>query len=181
MEVDQLTRDAQHALRRTMEKYSGNCRLILCCEFLSRVIEPLQSRCVAIRVPAPSSDDVRNAVLSVCRKENVNMPEPVLVDLIEKANGNMRRAILMAETATVQSQGGLIQSSQKVRCFEEQAILIMQIPLPEWELYIKETAQIIVKQQNNEILLKVRERLYEVLSRCIPANVLFVVSANIFS
>lgn len=114
MEVDQLTRDAQHALRRTMEKYSGNCRLMLCCESLSRVIEPLQSRCVAIRVPAPTSDDVRATVVEVCRKEGVQLPEPVLKDLIEKANGNMRRAILMAETAKVQAQNGVVQSTQKV-------------------------------------------------------------------
>ncbi|CAJ0932983.1 unnamed protein product, partial [Mesorhabditis belari] len=57
-EVDSLTRDAQHALRRTMEAYSGNCRLILVCESLSRVLDPLRSRCMMLRVPAPTDAEV---------------------------------------------------------------------------------------------------------------------------
>lgn len=58
-EVDKLTKDAQHALRRTMEKYMATCRLILCCNSISKIIAPIQSRCLAIRVPAPSIEDVR--------------------------------------------------------------------------------------------------------------------------
>ncbi len=57
-EVDRLSRDAQHALRRTMEKYASVCRLILCCESTSRVIGPVRSRCLAIRVAAPSDIEV---------------------------------------------------------------------------------------------------------------------------
>ena len=58
MEVDKLTRQAQAALRRTMEKYSSTCRLILCCNNQSKVIEPVRSRCLGIRVAAPTHDDV---------------------------------------------------------------------------------------------------------------------------
>ncbi|VDP31768.1 unnamed protein product [Heligmosomoides polygyrus] len=58
MEADQLTRDAQHALRRTMEKYSMTTRLILCCESLSRIICPLKSRCMVVRVPSPTDEEV---------------------------------------------------------------------------------------------------------------------------
>merc|ERR1712176_699795 len=57
-EVNQLTRSAQHGLRRTMEKYMATCRLILCCENVSKVIDPLRSRCLSIRVPAPSDLEV---------------------------------------------------------------------------------------------------------------------------
>lgn len=57
-EVDRLTRDAQNALRRTMEKYMSTCRLILCCNSSTRVIEPLRSRCLSIRVPAATADEV---------------------------------------------------------------------------------------------------------------------------
>lgn len=58
MEADQLTRDAQNALRRTMEKYAQTCRLILCCDSISKIIDPLRSRCMAVRVAAPSNEDV---------------------------------------------------------------------------------------------------------------------------
>ena len=57
-EVDRLSLGAQQALRRTMEKYTSSCRLILVCESMSRVIAPLRSRCLAVRVPAPTKDEV---------------------------------------------------------------------------------------------------------------------------
>ena len=57
-EVDRLTKDAQHALRRTMEKYCATCRLILCCNSSTRVIPAIRSRCLAVRVAAPTHDEV---------------------------------------------------------------------------------------------------------------------------
>jgi replication factor C subunit 3/5 len=59
MEVDRLSRQAQAALRRTMEKYTSTCRLILCCNSQSKVIEPVRSRCLGIRVASPTEDEVR--------------------------------------------------------------------------------------------------------------------------
>lgn len=57
-EVDQLTKDAQHALRRTMEKYMATCRIVLCCNSTSKVIPAIKSRCLGIRVAAPTNDEV---------------------------------------------------------------------------------------------------------------------------
>ena len=57
-EVDRLTKDAQAALRRTMEKYTKSCRLVLCCRSPSRVIEPVRSRCLGIRIAAPTQGEV---------------------------------------------------------------------------------------------------------------------------
>ena len=62
--VDQLTKQAQAALRRTMEKYAVGCRLILLCNNPSKVIDPVRSRCLGIRIAAPSHDDVSPKVLS---------------------------------------------------------------------------------------------------------------------
>lgn len=58
-QVDRLSRQAQAALRRTMEKYAVTCRLILCCDSPSKLIAPLRSRCLGVRVAAPTEDQVR--------------------------------------------------------------------------------------------------------------------------
>ncbi|KAK6017732.1 hypothetical protein OSTOST_16743, partial [Ostertagia ostertagi] len=136
MEADQLTRDAQHALRRTMEKYSMTCRLILCCESLSRIIGPLKSRCMIVRVGAPSDEEI-----------------------VAKSRGNLRRALLSMEA--VKRKGVPIKETE-------------QVPEPEWEIYLRETAELMIKKQNNENILAVRERLYELISRCIQPNLIFL-------
>lgn len=58
-EADLLSRDAQSALRRTMEKYTANLRIILCANSTSRIIGPIRSRCLLLRVGAPSEAEVR--------------------------------------------------------------------------------------------------------------------------
>ena len=57
-EADKLSKDAQHALRRIMEKYMANCRYILVCNSTNKVIGPLRSRCLGIRVSAPTHTEV---------------------------------------------------------------------------------------------------------------------------
>lgn len=58
-DVDKLSREAQHSLRRTMEKYSSYCRLILCCNSSSRVTEAIRSRCLNVRINGPTEEQVR--------------------------------------------------------------------------------------------------------------------------
>ena len=57
-EADSLSRDAQAALRRTMEKYMSNMRIILCANSTSRLIAPIKSRCLLMRVAAPRPEEV---------------------------------------------------------------------------------------------------------------------------
>uniref|UniRef100_A0A914CIE9 Replication factor C subunit 3 n=1 Tax=Acrobeloides nanus TaxID=290746 RepID=A0A914CIE9_9BILA len=159
MEADNLTKDAQHTLRRTMEKYAGSCKLILCCQSVTKVIDPLRSRCMVIRVPAPSDNDISDALKRVVSKEQINVRDRMIEQIVEKSNGNMRRALLLLEAT--HNQYSAILDTQKVA-------------VPEWEEYLKETAQLMIRTQNPDTLLKVRQRMYEMLCRCIPSEVLFV-------
>ncbi|VDP51585.1 unnamed protein product [Heligmosomoides polygyrus] len=151
MEADQLTRDAQHALRRTMEKYSMTTRLILCCESLSRIICPLKSRCMVVRVPSYAWHTESGNRTK--RKQRTRGS----VQIVAKSRGNLRRALL---------------SMEAIRNVNNKHSTL-QVPEPEWEIYLRETASLILKKQNNETVLAVRERLYELISRCIQPNMIF--------
>lgn len=94
-EADQLSKSAQHGLRRTMEKYVGNCRLVLCCESLSKVIEPVRSRCLAVRVPAPEEPTIMQCVRAVCQREAVDVSDGFLSNVAMFSKRNLRRALLM--------------------------------------------------------------------------------------
>ncbi|XP_075812694.1 replication factor C subunit 3-like [Microtus pennsylvanicus] len=156
-EVEKLTKHAQHALRRTMEKYMSTCRLILCCNSTSKVIPSICSRCLAIRVPAPSIDDICSVLSSVCKKEGLALPSELAHRLAEKSCRNLRKALLMCEACRV----------QQYPFTEDQ-----EIPETDWEVCLRETANATVSQQTPQRFLEVRRRLYELLTDCIPPEMI---------
>jgi replication factor C subunit 3/5 len=101
-EVDKLSKDAQHSLRRTMEKYSAACRLVLCCNSASKVIEAVRSRCLNIRINAPSRDEILDVLLFIAKKENLVLPPELAGRIVLQSNRNLRRAILCLEACRVQ-------------------------------------------------------------------------------
>jgi len=156
-EVDKLSREAQHALRRTMEKYITAFRLVLCCNSTSKVIEPVRSRCLAIRVPAPADEDVSRILLSIGKKEGFTVPPELAAHIADMAKGNLRRAILTLEAMKVKQQP--LTASTKVG-------------LPDWEEFIVSLAKEIVEEQSPKRLQQVRTKLYELITHCIPPELI---------
>ena len=92
-EADNMTAPAQQALRRTMEKYTKNCRMILICNYSNKIIPPIQSRCVVFRFSPLSNDDIKERLKFVAKQERITIQPDGLNGLVNVSNGDCRRAI----------------------------------------------------------------------------------------
>ncbi|EJD47250.1 P-loop containing nucleoside triphosphate hydrolase protein [Auricularia subglabra TFB-10046 SS5] len=155
-EADSLSRDAQAALRRTMEKYMSNMRLVLCTNSTSNLIAPIKSRCLLVRVAAPNAEEMQAVLEHVAKKEKFDLPPTASEQIVADANGNLRKALLVLEALKMQSPdltGDLA------------------IAKPDWEAYCHAVADLIVQRQTPEQVMLVRAKMYELLSHCIPPTV----------
>ena len=101
-EADGLTRDAQASLRRTMEKYSGNLRLVLVAESTSNIIAPIRSRCLLVRVAAPTEGEICQVLKDVGLREGWEVVEGLNRRVARESGRNLRRALLMFEAVHAQ-------------------------------------------------------------------------------
>jgi len=92
-EADALTADAQAALRRTMEQFSGNTRFILSCNYSSQIIDPIQSRCTVFRFSPLSDGAVEERVREIAATEGIEVTDDGVAALVYAADGDMRAAI----------------------------------------------------------------------------------------
>ena len=98
-EADALTSDAQAALRRTMEKYSANCRFVLSCNYSSKIIEPIQSRCAVFRFKPLKAEDVKEYLRRIAKEEKVPITEEALDAVVHVGEGDMRKSINALQVA----------------------------------------------------------------------------------
>ncbi len=98
-EADALTKDAQNAMRRSMERYSKVCRFILSCNYSSKIIEPIQSRCALFRFRPLKEDAIKERILHIAEKEGITLTDDALINLFSSAEGDLRRAINMIQSS----------------------------------------------------------------------------------
>ncbi|CCE92958.1 replication factor C subunit 5 TDEL_0F01470 [Torulaspora delbrueckii] len=158
-EADSLTRDAQAALRRTMEKYSRNIRLIMVCDSMSSIISPIKSRCLMVRCPAPTDQETIKILNEVVTAENVKLESPeVLEKIATTSNGNLRTALLTLETMALNNEMNLRLNTPVIR--------------PDWESVILKMANKIQKERSVGCLIECRAILYDLLAHCISARII---------
>jgi len=98
-EADNMTTDAQQALRRTMEKYTESCRFIMCANYSGKIIEPIQSRCAPFRFSFLPKEEHDKYVYQIAQKENVTLLPDGLEAIFEVCGGDMRRAMNTLQSA----------------------------------------------------------------------------------
>ncbi|KAF1803182.1 DNA clamp loader [Mucor lusitanicus] len=156
-QADELTREAQAALRRTMEKYTSSMRLILCCNSLSKIIAPVRSRCLLMRVGRPETTEIVRVLQDVAHKEGFSLPKELAVNIAEHAERNMRAALLALESTAVRHPD------------------LHAISKPEdldWEKAIASVADAIIKEQSASKLLQIRTHLYDIITKCIQPSII---------
>ncbi|GIL52746.1 hypothetical protein Vafri_8539 [Volvox africanus] len=156
-EVDRLSKEAQQGLRRTMEKYSSACRIVMLCNNVSKVMDPVRSRCLCVRVAAPTNDQMMEVLSWIATKENITLPPIFAARLVDFSARNLRRALLALEVCKV----------ERYPFGDDQ-----EPTRPDWELYIAEIAKNIMDEQSPKQLFLVRGKLYELLANCVPPELI---------
>jgi replication factor C small subunit len=100
-ESDSLTPEAQQALRRTIESFSGVCRFILSANYSSRIIEPIQSRCAVFRLKGLNESDVKTYLKRTIKGEKLKADDDALKAIYEISRGDLRKStnLLQASAA----------------------------------------------------------------------------------
>ncbi|XP_064620559.1 replication factor C subunit 5-like [Lineus longissimus] len=100
-EADAMTRDAQNALRRVIEKYTENTRFCLICNYLSKIIPAIQSRCTRFRFGPLSTDQMVPRIEHVISAENINVTPDGLKAVVTLADGDMRKSLNILQSTSM--------------------------------------------------------------------------------
>lgn len=104
-EADALTREAQQALRRTMENFTTTCRFILSCNYSSKIIDPIQSRCAVFRFKLLEKKDIEKRIKFIAEHEKLEVDDKAIEAIYESSEGDCRRVInLMQATASISTR-----------------------------------------------------------------------------
>jgi len=100
-EADEMTSEAQTALRRIIEDSSKTTRFIIICNYLSQIIDPIQSRCVVFRFKRIPREEVEEYLKSLCREEGVRYEDKAIGQIYDSTSGDLRHSINVLQGAAV--------------------------------------------------------------------------------
>jgi replication factor C small subunit len=98
-EVDNMTKDAQHALRREMEMYTKTASFILSCNYSSKIIDPIQSRCAIFRFTPIKGEEIANRLKYIAEAEGCQYEDEAINTIVNFAEGDMRKSVNMLQSA----------------------------------------------------------------------------------
>ena len=103
-EVDNMTKDAQHALRREMEMYTKTASFILSCNYSSKIIDPIQSRCAIFRFVPLKGEEIKERLQFICENEGFETNDEGLNSIVYFAEGDMRKAVNVLQAAASEGE-----------------------------------------------------------------------------
>ena len=122
-ECDYLTPNAQAALRNLMETFSKHCRFILTCNYVERIIDPIQSRCQSYKVVPPSKKEVAQQMVNILKEENCTFELDDIALIVNAGYPDIRRVINSAQRQVVDGKlkidtSSVIQNNYKLQLLE---------------------------------------------------------------
>ncbi|ADM12399.1 DNA replication factor C small subunit [Encephalitozoon intestinalis ATCC 50506] len=162
--AEELSLEAQAALRRTIEMYSNVLRVVLMCNELSRLIEPIRSRCFFLRIPGFSDEDIMSNMRRILEKENYTVPEETLEEICRESEGNMRRALCILELFC-------FNMNEKEAKRPKNNCKAMKL---DWEIEVGSMAGVIKRNPTSEGLVEIRKSLYALLNTCISPRTILI-------
>lgn len=158
-EADKLSREAQHGLRRTLEKYVTTCRVILIGESSSRVIPAVKSRCLLIRNGSPTFKEISTILLTIARKEVINISPEMADKIANNCNRNLRRAVLMLETYSVRSSNSSVGTD-------------VEVPQPQWKQQILNISKRMTESQSLQRISEIRNAFFQLQTHLVPNDLI---------
>lgn len=161
---EDLSKDAQAALRRTIEVYSSHFRIVLLCSETSKIIDPIKSRCLMVRMRGFTDEEIKRVANQVLKKENFTVPDNTLHEICNNSNGDCKRALCLLELCCFNTES---EHSKKPKTDYSNFKL-------EWELRIDNVISLIKTKPRPETMIEIRKELYTLLGSNIPPNIIIL-------
>lgn len=161
---EDLSRDAQASLRRTMELYSSHFRIIMLCTEVSRLIDPIRSRCLLVRMRGFTDAEMTAICESVLEKEGFSLEKDVVGNVCANSLGNCKRALCLLEIHCLnRDSDGAKRPRTDLAGFRLG-----------WETKIDAIVEMIKSSPGTETMAAIRKRLYELIVSHIPPSIILL-------